>query len=1101
MKRKLQTRLLMLIALISLGAFNAIGQVTTSSMSGVVKDSGGPIPGATVVALHAPTGSKFTTVTRSDGKYNLPNVLVGGPFTITASFIGLESKNISGVFTNLGENKLINFDLSKGNIVLSEIVVSGTASDVFRADKVNTTTLIDAQKIANTITTNRNLSDYFRNIPQAKVDANGAISIAGQNNRFNNISVNGAPINDAFGLAASGTNGGQAASSPIPVDAISQIQVNVSPFDTRYSGFTGGSINAVTKSGTNSFAGGFSYYNRNRNFAGKTPTDNPNTTREKLAEFSNKTYALSLGGPIVKNKLFLFVSGEIQDNQTPSPFNFNDYNGSVTAANLTSLKNFLQSEYNYNPGGYEGTQSTFERSAFLGRLDWNINDKNKFSLTYNYNKADNISQGRSTNNTINFANSGLVFPNTAKQLTAELKTAFSNKLSNSLLFIYSDVLDDRNGLGSRFPRVQIRDGSQNINFGTEAFSTGNKLTQNTLNLINETKYYAGKHTLSFIEDIETAKFYNLFIRQNFGQYTFDSLNDFLNKQAASFYTRSYSLIDEITGDGSAAAADFNTFRIGAAIQDKYEVSERFTILGGLRADYVGYPTKSFVDDYFNNTAAPIISTFYDLEGAKSGTLSDSYISLSPRISLNYSLDKDRNSQIRGGVGLFQGRLPAVWPGGIYTNSGVIIGGTGNQGDDLGNGQPLIFRGDINNQYKAEDFGGTASIPSGELNLVAKNFRLPKVAKINLALDQKLPWGINATIEGDYTMNINQVDYKNVNLAPPTLQSTGVGSRPVYSTGTNPNRIDLNSTTTGIQNPYFGNIYLLTNDRDNKGYTYTLSLLLDKKFEGGLTTNLAYVYNQARSTNDNSSSQNSSQWRFNESPFGRNNLPLGFSDYDAGHRVTGYLGYNKNWFKFGGTNFGLVYTGQSGNRFSYVNRNSIVNDDGRTQSNDLVFVPNAASDIIFVPLTVGSGANLVVFTPAQQSAAFDAFVNQDDYLSSRRGQFAERNGSRLPFSNLFDLHLQQDFFFKTGTKTQNFAFSIDIQNFGNLLNKDWGRVYRLVNDNYSLLTMAGLNANREPTYQFNPNTAITTQDIFTIQDVSLYNSSRWIGQIGIKYFFK
>ena len=1084
-----------------ISTLTTLGQITTSSISGTVKDSKGPIPGASVVAIHTPTGSKFTTVTRSDGRYNLPNIIVGGPFTVTVSFVGLQPNSLNDIYTNLGENKLVNFMLSESSVELREVVVFGGGNELFRGDNLNTTTLIDSQKLANNITTNRNLSDYFRNIPQAKVDANGAISIAGQNNRFNNISVNGAPINDAFGLAASGTNGGQASSSPIPIDAISQIQVNVSPFDTRYSGFTGGSINAVTKSGTNSFVGGFSYYNRNQNLAGKTPTDNPTSTREKLADFSNKTYALNLGGPIIKDKLFLFVSGEIQDNLTPNPFNFDDYNGSLSISDLNSLTNFLQSEYNYNPGGFQNSANAFERSAFLGRLDWNINEKNKFSLTYNYNRADSRSEGRSGNNSINFTNSGLVFPNTANQITAELKTAFSNKLSNSLLMIYSDVIDDRNGLGNNFPRVQIRDGSQSLNFGTEAFSTGNKLTQNTFNIINETKLYAGRHTFSFIEDIETAKFYNLFIRQNFGQYTFDNLSDFLNKGAASFYTRSYSLVDDITGDGSAAAADFNTFRIGAAVQDKFEISDRLTILGGLRADYVGYPTKTFVDDFFNNTAAPIINTFYDLEGARSGTLSNSYVSLSPRVSFNYALDKDRNSQIRGGIGLFQGRLPAVWPGGIYTNSGVIIGGTGSQGDDLGNGQPLVFRSDINNQYSAEDFGGTATVPSGELNLVAKNFRLPKVMKLNLALDQKLPWGINATFEADYTRNINQVEYKNVNLAPPTLQSTGVGSRPIYSTGTRPNAIDLNPTTAGIQNPYLGNIYLLTNDNDNKGYAYTLSVLLDKKFKDGLTLNLGYVYNHARSTNDNSSSQNSSQWRFNEAPFGRNNLPLGFSDYDAGHRVTGYVGYNKNWFKFGGTSFGLVYTGQSGNRFSFVNRNSIVNDDSRTSTNDLVFIPNSASDIIFIPLSVGSGANRVTFTPEQQAAGFDAFVNQDDYLKSRKGQFAERNGSRLPFSNLFDLHVQQDFFLKTGAKTQNFAFSVDFQNFGNLLNKDWGRVYRLGNDNYSLLTMAGLNANREPTYQFNPNTALATQDIFSIQDVSLYNSSRWIAQIGLKYFFK
>nr|MBC7612123.1 TonB-dependent receptor [Pseudopedobacter sp.] len=1088
MKKGLQIKLYA-TGLLMFFASIVMAQITTSSLSGTVKDSGGPIPGASINVVHIPTGTKFNTITRSDGRFNIPNVIVGGPFKVIASFVGFETQEKTDVYTTLGENKVINFNFSEAVVNLREVVVTSGANEVFRGDKVNTTTLIDSVKLSNTITTNRNLSDYFRNIPQAKVDGNGAISIAGQNNRFNSISVNGAPINDAFGLAASGTNGGQAASSPIPIDAIDQIQVNVSPFDVRYSGFTGGAINAITKSGTNNYEGGFSYFIKNQSLAGKTPTDNLAINRTKLENFSNKTYSLNLGGPIVKNKLFLFVSGEIQDNSTPNPFDYASYKGSLTANDINTLSDFLKSQYGYAPGSYLTTNSTFKRTAILGKLDWNINDKNRFSLSYNYNKADNTRAGSSNSNSINFANSGLVFPNTANQITGELKSTISNKLSNNLLLIYSDVIDDRNGLGSNFPRVQIRDGSQSVNFGTEAFSTGNKLTQNTFNLINETKLYQGKHTISFIEDLEFAKYYNLFIRQNFGQYTFANLNDFLTTGNAQTYTRSYSLIDNITGDGSAAAADFKTYRIGAAIQDKFEISNRLTVIGALRADYIGYPTKSFKDDFFNNTAAAIIQKTYDLEGARSGALSDSYVSLSPRLSFNYAVNDERTTQIRGGLGLFQGRLPAVWPGGIYTNSGVIIGGTGNVSN-------VKFRGDIYNQYRAEDFGSPAGVPSGELDLVAKKFRLPKVAKFNLALDQKLPYGINLTIEGDYTRNVNQVEYKNVNIVPPTLMSNGVGSRPIYSKGNNPSRIDLDPNTAGTQNPYNGNMYLLTNTNNNIGYAYTLSLLLDKKFDNGITTNLGYVFNRSRATNDNSSSQNSSQWRYNETPFGRNNLPLSFSDYDAGHRITGYLGYNKSWFKFGGTSFGLVYTGQSGNRYSYVMRNSIVNDDSKFGTNDLVFIPNKATDLVFVPLKVGA----VTFTPAEQAAAFDAYINQDDYLSKNRGKFAERNGSRLPFINLFDFHFQQNFFVKTGNKKQNLAFSFDIQNLGNLLNKDWGRVYFQGNDNYSLLTFDSFTADNTPQYQFNPNTK-STKDTYSISDNSLYNSSRWTAQIGLKYFFR
>ncbi|MBK0378779.1 TonB-dependent receptor [Mucilaginibacter segetis] len=1095
---------LLILVLFLVTSLGVQAQITTSSVSGVVKDKQGGVPGATVVAVHTPTGTKYSTVTQSDGRYNIANVNVGGPYVITVSFIGYGTVKQEGIMTVLGENKKVDFTLLESSNQLSEVVVKGNRSALFNKDRLNTTTTLDSSRLASTPVVNRNITDYLRLTPQARVDFNGGISIAGQNNRYNSININGAPANDVFGLAASGTNGGQSSVTPISVDAIEQFQINVTPFDIRYNGFTGGSINAVTKSGTNTFQGGFSYYFRNQNLAGKTPTDNPDVERVKLSDFTTKYYTLNLGGPIVKDKLFLFVTGEIQKNQNPKPFNFADYTGNSSQADLQGLSDYLKSAYGYDAGGYLNNVATIDRKAFTAKLDWNINDKNHLTISDNYNNANNISTSASSKNVINFYNDGVLYPNKTNQLTAELKTTFNNKYSNNFLFTYSNVSDNRNGLGSSFPSVQIYDGSsQNIYFGTEAYSSANQLKQSIYNIINETKYYAGKHTFSLIEDGEYNKFYNLFIRQAYGSYVYSSLADFMNDAGPRTYNHSYSLVDNIAGDGSAAAAKFNTYRVGLALQDKYEVTDRFTLSLGLRADLTGFPTKSFVDDYFNNTAASVISQYYDLQGARSGQLPKSYISLSPRVAFNYDVDGDRNTQLRGGIGVFQGRLPAVWPGGIYSNSGVIIGGVNpasTGGHVLLNGSPLPFQPDVNNQYVASDFGQTLSVPSGELDLVAKNFKLPKVMKFNLALDQKLPGGVTATLEGDYTRNINQVSYYNVNIVPPTIYTAGPGSRPVYNaTGSQPVKIDLDPTKAGIQNPYSSNVYLLANG-GRKGYAYTLSALLNKRFDNGLNLTASYAFNRAKVINDVTSSQNSSQWRYNESAYGKNNLPLSYSDFDFGSRITGVISYSHNWFKFGGTTIGLNYYGQSGNRFSYVYKNSIINDDGTSSSNDLIYIPRAASELTFIPLTVSG----TTYTPAEQAAAFDAFINNDAYLSKHRGGFAQRNGGRLPFTNIVDLHFEQRFFIKAGRTKQNFAISFDVNNFTNMLNKKWGRVYYLSNDSYTLLTSAGLQKNGNsytPTYQFNPTVKSAKESAYSIEDNSLYNSSRWIAQIGLRYFFQ
>ncbi|MCD0488862.1 TonB-dependent receptor [Pedobacter sp. MC2016-14] len=1086
----------LLIVFMAILSFSLKAQITTSTLSGLVRDNTAGIPGATVVAVHTPTGTKYSTNTRSDGRFTLSNVNIGGPYTITVTYVGYQPLAKSGVTAALGDDVKVDFNLQSDTRQLQEVKVTGAkrTNSAFDKNSLNTTTVFDAEKLASTPTMNRNLNDFVRHTPQAKADYQGGISIAGQNNKYNSVSINGAPANDQFGLAATGTNGGQASSSPIPVDAIDQLQVNVSPFDVRYSGFLGGSINAVTKSGTNKVTGGFSYFLRNQNLAGKTPTDNESIERIKLPDFTAKTYSANLGGALIKNKLFLFVAGEYQKSETPKVFDYATYTGAVTQTQIESLINTLKGpKYNYDPGNYLNNPAIVDRKAITAKLDWNISSKHQFSLFYNYIDAKNVSTLASSRTAINFDNGAIVYPNKTHQFTGELKSNFSNKVSNSLLIGYTDVLDDRGSKGSPFPSVTIRDGaSSNIYFGTEAFSAANQLKQKTYSLINETKLYSGQHTFSLIEDAEYNDYYNLFIRQAYGAYVYSSLDNFLNDAGPASYNYSYSLVDDIIGDGSAAAAKFKTYRVGLALQDKWDLATNTTIMLGLRGDLIGYGNNPIEDTYFNNTALGYIQNVYNLDGARSGQAPKAYISLSPRFAIKHSLN-DGATQFRGGMGLFQARITAVTPGGMFSNSGTLIGGT--QGsptnNPLLNGVPLPFQPDVNKQYRAERFGAAASSPSGEINIMAKNYKSPKVVKFNFAVDQKLPGDIIASLEGNYTVNVNQTMYYNVNLIRSQANAVGVDNRPLYST----TKIDFNPSTAGIQNPYT-NVYLVTNG-GSPGRSYVVSASLAKKFPMGLDVSTSYTYSRALVVNEPTSSQNSSQWRNMETAYGKNMVSLSNSDFDFGHLIRANATYTKDWFKFGGTSIGLFYTGQSGTRFTYVSRNSILGDDGFATNNDLIYVPNAASELNFVPLTL----NGVTYTAAQQSAAFDNYINNDPYLKKRRGNYAERNGGRLPFVNMFDLHAEQNFFVKIGNSKQHLAVSFDINNVGNLLNKNWGRFYYLTNDNYQLLTVTAVNATtRVPSYTFNPTVLNAKDNAFSIQDFSNYNSSRWTGQLGLKYFF-
>lgn len=1068
-------KLLLFTFLNCLIAGSALGQgSTTASMAGVVTSMDNePLIGATVFALHTPSGATYGTVTDTDGSYRFANMRIGGPYTITTTYVGFTEAVQEGIMLDLGQRVKLDINLEEGGVTLGEITV--TAKSGTLGQNSGAETKIDAKAIDDMPTLDRNLNDFTRLTPQAKATPGGGFSIAGTNNRFNAIYIDGAVNNDVFGLAANGTNGGQTGIAPVSIDIIDQIQVVVSPYDVSLGGFAGGGINAVTKSGTNEFQGTAYYFIQNESLAGKTNKTLADRNllqsfeRTSLDEFSSNLIGGSVSGPIIKDKLHFFVNAEIQAEETPLPFEYSEYNGDYTEEEVQQLGTFLRDEFGYDAGDYGSKINKLDGVRLFGKLNYNISDKHDLVLRHQYTRAEQTNVFGSGRGRINFANNGIFFPSVTNSTAMELNSRFSEKTSNNLVIGYTSVFDDRDPIGADFPNVVIQDANgSSLAFGSEAFSTANSLRQKTLTITDNFKYYANKHTLTIGTHNEFMSFNNLFIRQNFGFYDYDSLEDFYNNAAPGFYTRSYSLVDSIVGDGSAAAAEFSAMQLGFYIQDEFQVTDKLSLTGGVRLDVPILGTDPAVDQYFNDTTLAAVSEFYDLQGARSGQAPSAQLMWSPRVGFNYDLNGDGSTVIRGGFGIFTSRVPFVWPGGMYTNNGQTIGGFNN----FQVGFPIEFVADIDEQYTNPEF----IVPSGQVDLFAEDFKYPQVFRTSFAVDKKLGNGWNASIEGIYTKNLNNVIYQNVN-SNPTVDfnwTNGPDDRPVFVNS------DIDRTYTAV--------YLASNT--DAGSSTNLTVSVDKTFDFGLSFMTALSFGDSHAIFDGTSSQNSSQWRGSFNVDGRNNIGLGRSDFSQGTRVIAGAQYGINWTKSGNyrTGISIFYEGQSGNPYSYVYDQRNLNGERGSTSRErsLIYVPASADDIVLVE-TGGVSAE-------DQWESLNEFIEQDNHLSDKRGQYAERNGSRTPFTHQLDLKITQDLGVSIGETNNRLQLTLDIFNFTNMLNSEWGVIY---NNPFAfeLLNFEGYDADgTTPTFSF------TNDDLGTNRFGIADRASRWRGRIGIRYIF-
>lgn len=1087
MRKNLLKNLLTIILVATSSTWAMSQGVTTGSIQGKVQDSSGEmLPGANIVATHEPSGTRYGAVSNLEGRFVLPNMRVGGPYTVRITFVGFEERSFAGIVLGLGQNYTLNATLSDG-MELEAVEVIASQDGIMNADKTGAGVNLTSDRISALPTINRNINDFTRITPQS----NGT-SFAGTSSRFNNYTIDGNIYNNNFGLGS----GQFAGANPISLDAIEEVQVNLAPFDVRLAGFTGASVNAITKSGTNEFSGSAYYFLRNDQMIG----DKAGDTRLSVSDSKNEIRGFRVGGPIIKNKLFFFVSYEKENEAIPSFNKFAARPGlepdglivsRVPASDLDFIRTQLRSLYDYETGPYENYQFASEQERFNVRLDYNISDRHKVSFRYNNYTAftDVPTNGnsirfintryRNTTRTgieaMNFRNTNYTNDRNVKSFVAELNSRIGDNMSNQLNIGYTAITDPKRGVpgGQAFPFIEILepDASGNLLYytsvGNELFTVGNLLENNIFNITNNFSLYKGNHTYTFGANFEYMTFDNAFNPVFNGFYRFNSYDAFvesvINRTPGAYpdaFAKSFAL------DGSTTPpTDQTRFgQIGFYVQDEYQVTSKLKVTGGLRVDFPFYP----IDIPSNQLLDNINKTVDTPDGAITPDVSlfpKVNPLWSPRVGFNWDAKGDRTTQVRGGTGIFSGRIPFVWLSNQVNGSGVVRGGLGYEGDEVADalGPNYVFNPDVT-FGNPENPGQTLS---NELNLTDRDFKLPQVWRTNLAVDQILPFGIIGTAEFIYSRDVSTPIAYNPVLRTPDGTLAGPDQRPYWEGSYS-------------DDPDFRNVFYLTNANRKADY-YSITAQLQKEFENGFSTMIAYTRSRSRDLDAAGGSQAGSLWPATIQS-DRNDPNLSFAGFDIPNRLIATLSYQTET-----STISIFYEGSDAGRFSYTYSGNFGD-----ASNRLMYIPNSANELNFQEFTLDGRT----VTAAEQASLLDAYINQDEYLSQNRGSIAERNGALRPWLNRFDLRFTQDLLF-TKDKKNRLQLSIDILNIGNMFNSDWG-VPKFAFQN-NLLNYRGRNDANEPVYRLN--TIRGTSDFPT----ETFRSSTSVGdtwrmQVGVRYLF-
>lgn len=1088
----------------------AMAQITTSSVSGKITANGEDVIGATIKAVHQPSGTVYRAVTNIDGRYSIQGMRPGGPYVLEVTYVGYKNKQVKGISLSLGQNTVLNETLSEDAAQLEDVVIVADRNNNMRTDRAGATTSINADQIEAVPTVSRSMNDLLKLTPQG-ANVGSGFSVGGGNYRQSYVTVDGAAFNNAFGIGGNLPGNG----SPISLDALDQISVSSSPYDVRLSGFTGGAISAVTKSGTNQFKGTAYMYTTNSHLRGNKVSD---YELNRLQSHST-TWGASFGGPIIKDKLFFFANGEYQSNISAGPSGTARVNASdewspssgtvhrPLQSDMDNMLSFLNKTYGYNPGRYQGYSLDTPSYKFLARIDWNINENNK--LNFRFSKSHDKDSSSPSSSTTPFkdsviypggedatggksqsgrtANSGLYFES-ARYYQEKNFTSFAAEwnskwggVNNVLRATYSYQDEPRTYVGGMFPTVDIlKNGSYYMGFGPDPFTEGNLRQVKTFVATDEATWSMGIQNFTAGLQFETNKAINGFGAASAGYYVFESMDDFMNGKAPRSYGVTFPM------DGSSqfqATMKYNQF--SAYVQDQVNFSDRFRLTAGLRFELPIYPE---LENCYNKAFAAL--KYKDNAGNEhsysTDQLPDAPLTVSPRVGFNWDILGNHKLVLRGGTGYFVGRLPFVWLVSAVSNAGCgqYTYYYNTPSDKSANYLMDKFYASRDEQVKVLQQQGLAvnredaAAPSSP-TIIDKDLKMNATWKTSLALDAKLPYDVDFSLEGIYSREFNPAtvinlsrywDGKTVKLAP--------GDERHYFSQSNKN-----------------NPYMITN-AGHKAYYYSITASLAKKFDFGLNLSASYTYSKAKSYGDGVGDQVSSAYYNNRySVNGNNDMELGYGTYVAPNRLLISASYKKDYGKNFGSEVGLIYEGMnmgyadgySCTRYTYQLTSNVVGDYG---SNGLVYIP-ASREALNEWNFKDNGS----YTAEQQKDDFWAYINQDDYLKNHKGEYAERGGAVMPWHHQLDFKFNQNFYLNVAGQKNTLQFGVDIKNLANLLNNSWG-LYKTVNNTKLLKYTAGKNG-AQGSFQFQKNGKNVLSKTYT--NNTSFNSTYSI-QFSIRYIF-
>ncbi len=1050
----------MLIAILSI-SFAAQAQVTTSGIIGTITDGEETLIGALVTATHQPSGTVYRAVTNSAGQYTITSMRSGGPYEVVVSYIGFKKTTLSDIMLELGQNFVLNAALEENTEKLQEVHV--VASSAMRSDRAGAVTTLKAEQMRAVPMVDRNIASLMKMTPQAVTAT--AVAIGGGNYRQSNVTIDGASYNNAFGMGFSPLPGG---GTPIPLDALEQISVFITPFDVRQSGFTGGAINAVTKSGTNEFSGSAYTYLTSTSMKG----NRINKFTLPVNDGHSNTYGLSLGGPIVRDRLFFFVNGEFDDNRTNGPSAlagdgtapYTTINRRPQLSELESLSDYMQTQYGIHTGPWQSFNIKTPAYRVLARLDWNINDNHQFwvrfsksnskeshpassSRSIGSNRANIIYGGNKdiygsdTNYGMSSLSSRYYIENRFTSLAAELNSKLGI-LHNTLRATYSFQDQPRsNEYGESTPVVEVVMDDGQGHYPTWAmlgdpFTYGNLAQTKNIVITDELNAQLGKHSIFGGLQFERTHAANGYAQAAAGYYAFAATPDQVAASDwASVFTPANTRLFGITFGNNDAHSMF-TARMSLNqwslyVQDNISLSNRLRLSAGLRFELPSYPAlkDNFNEDYYN--------IVFGNEQFRTDNVPDAAISISPRVGFNWDVTGRGNIIVRGGTGIFVGRLPFMW-----LVSSVLNSGMGQTTYIASQSRGTIPTFTTSQQDMLQQIGATSSttIPSSP-TILSDDLRMPRTWKSSLALDAHLPGEIDLTVEGIYNRDINPVV---------------VSNRDIYWDGTS--TIDLGHGDVRHSMSYYNanySAYILEN-AGSKAYYMSLTAQLRKSFDFGLDLRASYTWSKAKSYTEGIGDQVSSAYNlYRNSVNAVNDNETGYSTYVTPHRLLASATYNLRESKNTTSTFSLIYDGYvmgymgeyPYSRFSYIFSTN-VNNDALAPGN-LIYIPSSREELNTWNFADNGTVDGSTYTADMQRDDFWSYICQDSYLSNHKGQYAERGGAQMPWHHQLDFKYVRSMKLNVGATKHTLQLGLDILNLPNLLCKDWG-LYKQVN-NPSLLT--------------------------------------------------